>query len=150
MPSISSSTGQAICSQPVILLTAAPLILVFCTRTRLISSHLPKLKLIDRGAPNIDTTVCKDPISGYYHRFSKAYSTKVIQERSLNMFGTWELVFEGIGYADHGQVEGPLCFVDNLNSSLFHVWVDDIADLAGEVQGYLPYQSGSFTGCPST
>lgn len=100
---------------------------------------------IDRGAPNIDTTVCKDPISGYYHRFSKAYSTKVIQEPSLNMFGTWELVFEGIGYADHGQVEGPLCFVDNLNSSLFHVWVDDIVDLAGEVQGYLPYQSDNIS-----
>ncbi|KAK0207048.1 glycosyl hydrolase [Desarmillaria ectypa] len=100
---------------------------------------------IDRGASNIDTTVCKDPISGYYHRFSKAYGTKVIQERSLNMFSTWELVFEGIGYADHGQVEGPLCFVDNLNSSLFHVWVDDIADRAGEVQGYLPYQSDNIS-----
>ncbi|KAK0447756.1 glycosyl hydrolase [Armillaria borealis] len=108
------------------------------------STYSPEV-WIDRGAPNIDTTVCKDPISGYYHRFSKAYSTKVIQERSLNMFGTWELVFEGIGYADHGQVEGPLCFVDNLNSSLFHVWVDDIADIAGEVQGYLPYQSDNIS-----
>ncbi|KAF9024336.1 Arabinanase/levansucrase/invertase [Hymenopellis radicata] len=100
---------------------------------------------IDRNDSNIDTTVCLDPETQYYHRFSKAFSKTVIQERSQSLYGTWEVVFDGVAYAEHGQVEGPLCFQDNLNSTLFHVWVDDIADLPGEVQGYLPYESDNIT-----
>lgn len=99
---------------------------------------------IDRNDSNIDTTVCLDPETQYYHRFSKTFGKTVIQERSQSLYGTWEVVFDGVAYAEHGQVEGPLCFQDNLNSTLFHVWVDDIADLPGEVQGYLPYESGKY------
>ncbi|KIY70360.1 glycoside hydrolase family 43 protein [Cylindrobasidium torrendii FP15055 ss-10] len=100
---------------------------------------------IDRGNDNIDTTVCLDPETKYYHRFSKADGKWVIQERALSLFAEWETVFEGVGYSDHGQVEGPLCFTDNLDASLTHVWVDDIADRAGEVQGYIPYQTTNLT-----
>lgn len=97
---------------------------------------------IDRGGDNIDTSVCVDPATNYYHRFSKAFD-KVVQERSASLFGEWEVVFDGVGWDDHRQVEGPLCFVNNLDSSLIHVWVDDIADLAGEKQGYLPYETST-------
>ncbi|TRM64803.1 glycosyl hydrolase [Schizophyllum amplum] len=109
---------------------------------------------LDYGSDTIDTTTIYDEVSGYWHRFTKfsAYGsdnfTGVVQTRALpeNFFANdWELVFQGIGDAEFGQVEGPLVFEDNEEENIYHVWVDKISP-----QGYEPFttdniSSGSWT-----
>ena len=81
----------------------------------------------------------------YWHRFTKfsAYGpsnfTGVVQTRAkpTDFFANdWELVFQGIGDAEFGQVEGPLVFKDNVEAGTYHVWVDKISP-----QGYEPFST---------
>ncbi|KAJ7480692.1 glycosyl hydrolase [Mycena latifolia] len=94
---------------------------------------------IDPGVSIIDTTVAFDSASGFYHRFSKT-NGQVVQERSTSLFGTWQSVTKGIGQAMFGDVEGPLVFLSNVFSGVWHVWVDDLSP-----QGYQPFETGNIT-----
>ncbi|KAL1747136.1 glycosyl hydrolase [Schizophyllum fasciatum] len=100
---------------------------------------------LDYGSSTIDTTTIFDEASGYWHRFTKfdAYGqdkfTGVVQTRALpaDFFANdWELVFQGVGDAEFGQVEGPLVFKDNVEDNIYHVWVDKISP-----QGYEPFST---------
>ncbi|KAI5892026.1 Arabinanase/levansucrase/invertase [Schizophyllum commune H4-8] len=104
---------------------------------------------LDYGSSTIDTTAIFDDASGYWHRFTKfsAYGpsnfTGVVQTRArpADFFANdWELVFQGIGDAEFGQVEGPLVFKDNVEANTYHVWVDKISP-----QGYEPFSTNDIS-----
>ncbi len=61
------------------------------------------------------------------------------------IFGTWSDLGASTDYVDsQNQSEGPLLFQDNLDSSLYHLWID----LYGNVpcQGYVPYETRNLEG----
>ncbi|KAK7007593.1 Arabinanase/levansucrase/invertase [Favolaschia claudopus] len=94
---------------------------------------------IDKGTAIIDTTVAFDSASGYYHRFSKINGL-ILQERSTTLFGIWRTVANGVGQAQYGSVEGPLIFLSNVYSGVWHLWLDGI-----NPQGYHPLETGNIT-----
>ncbi|KAJ7279458.1 glycosyl hydrolase [Mycena rebaudengoi] len=112
--------------------------IMFATTTDFVTFSAAQV-WIDPGVAIIDTTVAWDSASGFYHRFSKI-NGQILQERSTSLFGTWQTVFNGVGKAQFGDVEGPLAFLSNVFSGEWHVWVDGI-----NPQGYHPLETGNIT-----
>jgi hypothetical protein len=111
--------------------------IMFATTTDFVTFSAAQV-WIDPGVSIIDTTVAFDPVSKFYHRFSKT-NGQVIQERSTSLFGTWTTVTKGIGQAMFADVEGPLVFLSNSFSGVWHVWVDDTSP-----QGYQPFETSQY------
>ncbi|KAH8828670.1 glycosyl hydrolase [Flagelloscypha sp. PMI_526] len=90
---------------------------------------------IDRGIDAIDTSVAYVEETGVYYRFT-ATESAILQEKSTSLFGPWIEVTRGIGHDQFGTVEGPLLFEDNLESGLWHLFVDDVSP-----HGYQPFET---------
>ncbi len=66
------------------------------------------------------------------------------QISTTGIFGTWTDIGSATDYVDtENQSEGPLLFRDNLDPSLYHIWVDLYGSAA--CQGYVPYESRNIT-----
>ncbi|KAF7343011.1 Glycoside hydrolase family 43 protein [Mycena venus] len=112
--------------------------IMFATTTDFVTFSAPQV-WIDKGTAVIDTTVGRDPASGFYHRFSKINGL-ILQEKSTSLFRTWQTVANGVGQAQFGDVEGPLIFLSNVFSGEWHLWVDGISP-----QGYHPLETTNIT-----
>ncbi|KAF7189318.1 hypothetical protein HII31_09296 [Pseudocercospora fuligena] len=95
------------------------------------------------GTPVIDATFLRTPDQGenvWYRWVKSEVDYLIYQERSENgLLGTWSRVggapeSERITFAQqYNNNEGPLIFRDNVDSGLYHLWIDE-----NTLQTYIP------------
>lgn len=99
------------------------------------------------GFPVIDATFLNAPELGNSNTWVRWVKDErdftIFQEISHNgIFGSWKPVGNApksqriTVNKDYQNNEGPLCFRDNLDSGLYHLWIDENTQ-----ERYIPYQS---------
>ncbi|KAJ4362860.1 hypothetical protein N0V95_001234 [Ascochyta clinopodiicola] len=100
----------------------------------------------DPGYPVIDCSLIHAPEQGenvWYRWVKSEVDYKIWQQRSSDgIFGTWTNVGDApdgtrVTFADrYSNNEGQLCFRDNLDPGLFHLWIDQ-----SSTETYIPAQA---------
>ncbi|KAK7029413.1 hypothetical protein VNI00_014667 [Paramarasmius palmivorus] len=88
----------------------------------------------------MDATIALDKSTNTFYRISKNGPNELIEEaRATSLSGTWTVVKNQIGSGTIPKGEGPLIFQNNLDSSKWHLFIDDYT----RGRGYAPFETNN-------